>query len=177
MGGCPVVESSSDAATEHLGCILASWLRPGSVVALYGDLGAGKTVLSRGIARGLGIVEPVTSPTFTIVQEYRLADGNWFFHLDMYRIDDARTALAFGIEEYLFAPDAITAVEWPERIRPLLHGAAAHGEGDPLLEIRLSHLGGDRRRIELPVRLARERVDALRGDPRLRCRHGAGETP
>ncbi|MDD4098198.1 MAG: tRNA (adenosine(37)-N6)-threonylcarbamoyltransferase complex ATPase subunit type 1 TsaE, partial [Lentisphaeria bacterium] len=62
--------SDSEEATLRLGTALAAQLRPGAVVALHGDLGAGKTVLSRGVARGLGITEPVTSPTFTVVQEY-----------------------------------------------------------------------------------------------------------
>ena len=114
--------SQANESTQALGAALASLLRNGQVVALHGDLGAGKTVLSRGVARGLGITEAVTSPTFTVAQEYQAPDGRRFNHLDMYRIDDERSALAFGIEEYLFDPDAITLVEWPERIAGLLRG-------------------------------------------------------
>ena len=115
--------SYSDAETERLGEQLAAHLAGGSTVALHGELGAGKTVLSRGIARGLGIHEPVTSPTFTIVQEYR---GTHFrlFHIDLYRIAVDAEALAFGIEEYLGVADAVTVVEWPDRIEPLLDAAA-----------------------------------------------------
>ena len=127
--------SQANESTQALGAALASLLRNGQVVALQGDLGAGKTVLSRGVARGLGITEAVTSPTFTVAQEYQAPDGRRFNHLDMYRIDDERSALAFGIEEYLFDPDAITLVEWPERIAGLLRGGdcialtLAYGDG------------------------------------------------
>jgi len=137
--------TNSDQETEDLGRRLAAQLRPGMVLALYGDLGAGKTVLSRGIARGLGIEEPVTSPTFTVVQEYACPDGNLLFHLDMYRIDDEAAALAFGIEEYLYAPDAVTVVEWPERIAGLFDETPA-----ATAIIHLEHLAPGQRRLVLP---------------------------
>ena len=140
-------ESNSYETTLELGMRLAAVLRPGQVLALYGDLGAGKTVLSRGFARGLGITEPVTSPTFTVAQEYHAPDGKWFYHLDMYRIDDERSALAFGIEEYLFAPDAVTLVEWPERIEKLLRG-------DNCFSLTLTHVSENTRLIEIPESLA-----------------------
>lgn len=136
--------SESDHETEAIGQLLADRLRPGMVVALHGDLGAGKTVLSRGIARGLGIEEPVTSPTFTVVQEYPCPGGGLFFHLDMYRIDDEAAALAFGIEEFLYTPGAVTVVEWPERIAGLL------GEDAATACIRLEHLAEGKRRLVLP---------------------------
>ncbi len=143
-----ILTSHSEDETLALGSRLASLLQFGQVVALDGDLGAGKTVFSRGVARGLGITEPVTSPTFTVVQEYRLPDHHLFFHLDMYRIDDEQAALAFGIEDFLFAPDAITLVEWPERIPRLLP------EPDTI-RISLRHEDHDRRAISLPDHLAR----------------------
>ena len=104
--------------TEQAAKEIASELSPGWVVALYGDLGAGKTVFSRGFARALNITEAVSSPTFTIVQEYPRSEG-MFFHLDLYRIDGPDAALAFGIDEFLYASDAISLVEWPERIEGL----------------------------------------------------------
>ncbi len=137
--------TTSDQETEELGRRLAARLRPGMVLALYGDLGAGKTVLSRGIARGLGVEEPVTSPTFTVVQEYDCPDGLLLFHLDMYRIDNEEAALAFGIEEYLYAPDAVTVVEWPERIAGLFDEASS-----ATAVIRLEHLAEGQRRLTLP---------------------------
>lgn len=101
--------------TRALAAKIAKSTPNGSVFALDGNLGAGKTVFASGFAAGLGITEPVSSPTFTIVQEYPYAKG-MFFHLDLYRIDGPDAALAFGIDEFLYAPDAISLVEWPERI-------------------------------------------------------------
>ena len=99
--GMQEIISDSEAATLALGVRLAAMLPSGSVVALVGDLGCGKTVLARGIARGLGIAEAVTSPTFTVAQEYRRPNGEFLYHLDMYRIADENAALAFGIDEFL----------------------------------------------------------------------------
>ena len=87
----------------------------GTVFSLDGDLGAGKTVFASGFAQGLGITESVSSPTFTIVQEYPYEKG-MFYHLDLYRIDGPDAALAFGIDEFLFDPEALALVEWPVRI-------------------------------------------------------------
>jgi tRNA threonylcarbamoyladenosine biosynthesis protein TsaE len=143
--------STSEEATLCLGQALASGLQPGVVLALHGDLGTGKTVLSRGLARGLGIVEPVTSPTFSVVQEYPRADGTYLFHLDLYRIGGERAALAFGIEEYLFAADGITVVEWPERIEGLL---GPPGGPRRTLRIHLSHQAEGSRCIDVPEDLA-----------------------
>lgn len=142
-----ILQSNSDEATEQLGRSLAPLLRDGMVVALQGDLGAGKTVLSRGIARGLGVDEAVTSPTFTVAQEYELAGQRYFYHLDMYRIDNEEAAVAFGIDEFLFAPRAITVVEWPECIRGLLP------EGPELLNLELQHLTEESRLLLLPERI------------------------
>ena len=101
--------------TRKLASKIAAETPNGTVFALDGNLGAGKTVFASGFAAGLGITEPVSSPTFTIVQEYPYARG-MFFHLDLYRIDNPDAALAFGIDEFLYASDAISLVEWPERI-------------------------------------------------------------
>jgi tRNA threonylcarbamoyladenosine biosynthesis protein TsaE len=145
------VLSRSEEATLRLGQALAGGLRPGVVLALHGDLGTGKTVLTRGLARGLGIVEPVTSPTFSVVQEYPRADGTFLFHLDLYRISGEAAALAFGIEEYLFALDGVTVVEWPERIAGLL---GFPGGLRRTLRVYLSHEADGVRCIELPTDLA-----------------------
>lgn len=95
---------------------IAKTLPPGSVIALHGDLGAGKTVFSCAFARALGITEHVSSPTFTIVQEYACPDGKMLYHLDLYRIDNTESALAFGVDEFLYDKNAFSLVEWPERI-------------------------------------------------------------
>ncbi len=117
-----IVITKSEDTTLMLGQEIAKILPGGTVIALVGDLGCGKTVFSRGVARGLGITEKVTSPTFTVAQEYRVPTNpqNCLYHLDMYRISDENAALAFGIDEFLFQPNAITLVEWPERIAGLL---------------------------------------------------------
>lgn len=146
--------SRHDEATLALGALLAKHLKYGQVIALQGDLGAGKTVISRGVASGLGITEPVTSPTFTVAQEYRTPDGHWLYHLDMYRIDDEMSAVAFGIEEYLFSPTAITLVEWPERIAKLLEGKKL------CIIIHITHEGDECRAIEVPDELGRQLVAA-----------------
>lgn len=112
--------SHSEEETEAFAQNLASSLPSGSTLALKGDLGAGKTVFSRGFARGLGISEPVSSPTYTIIQEYQRPDGEWFYHMDLYRISNALSALEFGIEEYLEDPRAMSIIEWAERIESIL---------------------------------------------------------
>ena len=113
------IETTSPGETEAFAAKLAASLPFGSVLALHGDLGAGKTVFARGFARGLNITEPISSPTFTILQEYPV-DGKFFYHLDLYRIDNSDAAYAFGIDEFLYAEDAMTLIEWPERIEDIL---------------------------------------------------------
>ena len=99
--------------TEELGELLAKRLHAGDVIAYLGDLGAGKTAFTRGLARGLGCTMRVTSPTFTIVNEY---DGDLpLFHFDMYRLSDADELFDIGWDEYL-SRGGICAVEWSERI-------------------------------------------------------------
>lgn len=107
--------------TEQIGVALGRAMQPGDVVALIGDLGAGKTCLTRGIARGLGIQDPVTSPTFILVAEYRTARGFPLYHADCYRLGDAAAAEAesIGLAEML-PGDGVTVVEWAERISRLL---------------------------------------------------------
>lgn len=104
-----------EAATEALGSELASMLRPGDVVALSGDLGAGKTTLARGILTALGLEEEAPSPSFAIVQPYDLPEVRLpVWHVDLYRLDDATDAEELGLDE---ARDyAVLLVEWPERL-------------------------------------------------------------
>ncbi len=107
------VVSNSPAETELLGERLAARLEPGAVIAFTGDLGAGKTAFTRGLARGLGVTERVTSPTFTIVNEY---EGRIpLFHFDMYRLGGEDELFDIGWEDYL-ARGGVCAVEWSENI-------------------------------------------------------------
>lgn len=104
--------TNSPAETEALGERLAGRLSPGAVVAYTGDLGAGKTAFTRGLARGLGVAEPVTSPTFTIVNEYE--SGRLpLFHFDMYRLGSSEELYDIGWEDYL-SRGGVCAVEWSE---------------------------------------------------------------
>ena len=118
---------------------LARELRRGDVIALSGELGAGKTALVKGVARGLGIAVEMTSPTFTLIHEYgggRLA----LYHIDLYRIDSVPQALAIGIEDYLNGT-GVTVIEWAERIASLLPPHSTR--------IRIESLGENTRRIEV----------------------------
>jgi tRNA threonylcarbamoyladenosine biosynthesis protein TsaE len=115
------VESQSETETIATARELAASLAAGAVVLLHGDLGAGKTVFVRGLAEGLG-VEPdaVSSPTFTIMQEYR--GGRLpFFHVDLYRLDDPREIEDLGLDE--IAADGVLAIEWAEKLRRPVRGA------------------------------------------------------
>lgn len=133
--------SNSETETEAIGAEIARALPRGSVVLLDGDLGAGKTVFSRGFARALGIDEPVSSPTYTIVQEYELPEKGRLYHLDLYRISGVEAALAFGVDEFLNDPSSYALVEWPERIAGILPEDA--------IRITLKHIGEGRREISV----------------------------
>lgn len=114
------VFTHSETETEALGAALGRLLQPGDVLALVGDLGAGKTCLARGVAAGLGIDEPVTSPTFILVAEYTTARGFPLYHADCYRFEQATAeAQAIGLDELLL-DDGVAIVEWAERIETLL---------------------------------------------------------
>ncbi len=113
-----VFTSASPAETEAIGAALACRLMPGDVIAYRGALGAGKTAFTRGLARGLGILEPVTSPTYTIVNEY--PDGRLpLFHFDMYRLSNSDELFDLGWEDYL-ARNGVCAVEWSENVADAL---------------------------------------------------------
>lgn len=106
--------TNGEGETEDLGAWLAGRLSPGAVIAFTGDLGAGKTAFTRGLARGLGITDRVTSPTFTIVNEYE--GGRMpLFHFDMYRLGSSDELFDIGWEDYL-ARGGVCAVEWSENI-------------------------------------------------------------
>ena len=115
------VITKSPEQTELLGKKLAELLRPGDVIAYYGDLGAGKTPFTRGLAAGLGIREAVTSPTYTIVNEY-LSGRMPLFHFDMYRLSSSEELFDIGWEDYL-ARGGVCAVEWSENVADALTDA------------------------------------------------------
>ena len=130
--------SSSEAETEALGARLAAGLPGGSVVAMYGDLGAGKTAFVRGMARGMGLNCRVSSPTFTIVNEY-LGERE-LIHFDLYRISGEEELFDIGWEDYL-SRGAVCAVEWSENVEDAFFG-------DEIV-VRIEKLGDTKRKITI----------------------------
>lgn len=113
-----VLESYSREDTFHTGEVLGEKAQPGQVYALYGDLGVGKTVLTKGFAKGLGITDPVNSPTFTILQIYEKGRLP-LYHFDVYRIEEPEEMEEVGFDDYVYGK-GVSMIEWPERIEELL---------------------------------------------------------
>jgi tRNA threonylcarbamoyladenosine biosynthesis protein TsaE len=111
--------SHSPEQTNRIGVRLGEMLKAGDVVCLAGDLGAGKTTLAQGIARGWGSLDPVTSPTFVLVNEYRRPDSATLVHFDAFRLENARQANALGFAELLEAGGPLL-IEWPDRVEDAL---------------------------------------------------------
>jgi len=130
--------TNSPAETEAIGAALGRILPAGTVIAYRGDLGAGKTAFTRGLARGLGYAEPVTSPTYTIVNEY-LGGRLPLFHFDMYRLTCAEDLWDIGWEDYLDR-GGVCAVEWSENVEDALEDA---------LTVTIEKLGEESRRITI----------------------------
>jgi tRNA threonylcarbamoyladenosine biosynthesis protein TsaE len=129
---------AGEAATLALGRRLAELLQPGMYLALHGDLGAGKTTLARGVLRGLGYDGRVKSPTYTLVEVYKLSRLD-LYHFDFYRFEDPRELLDAGLAE-AFNPSSICVAEWPEKAQGYLPAAD--------LDIALT-LAGDGRRATI----------------------------
>ena len=130
--------TNSPAETEAIGAALGKIINPGTVIAYRGDLGAGKTAFTRGLARGLGCREIVTSPTYTIVNEY-LGGRVPLFHFDMYRLRSSDDLFDIGWEDYLDR-GGVCAVEWSENVDDALEDA---------VYITIEKLGEDSRRITI----------------------------
>ncbi|MCX5750578.1 MAG: tRNA (adenosine(37)-N6)-threonylcarbamoyltransferase complex ATPase subunit type 1 TsaE [Candidatus Saganbacteria bacterium] len=131
-----ITESAEE--TRGFGKKLAAKLQEGTVIALTGQLGAGKTTLIQGIAQGLGIKDPVTSPTFILINEY--PSNPPLIHLDLYRLDSETQIEDLGIEDYFEKP-AIMVIEWAEKLGTLLPSNA--------IKIELEVLGDNKRRIAI----------------------------
>ena len=130
--------TNSPSQTEAVGAALAAVLQPGAVIAYRGDLGAGKTAFTRGLARGLGVRESVTSPTYTIVNEY-LSGRMPLFHFDMYRLASSDDLWDIGWEDYL-ERGGVCAVEWSENVRDAMEDA---------ITVCIQKLGEDSRKITI----------------------------
>ena len=130
--------TNSPAETEAVGVALGRVLQPGAVIAYRGDLGAGKTAFTRGLARGLGCAEQVTSPTYTIVNEY-LTGRMPLFHFDMYRLKSADDLWDIGWDDYL-ERGGVCAVEWSENVEDAMEDA---------IYVTIEKTGIDSRRITI----------------------------
>ena len=133
-----IYETNSPAQTEAVGEALAKVLQPGTVIAYRGDLGAGKTAFTRGLARGLGCDDMVTSPTYTIVNEY-LSGRLPLFHFDMYRLRSAEDLWDIGWEDYLDR-GGVCAVEWSENVEEAL---------ESFILVNIEKTGEETRRITI----------------------------
>jgi tRNA threonylcarbamoyladenosine biosynthesis protein TsaE len=134
-----MVTTASPAETEALGADLGRNLRPGDVVLIEGELGAGKTTFVRGACRALGVTAPVTSPTFTIGQRYPAPVP--VAHVDLYRVGSLESEEPELLDDYV-GPDTVSFIEWPEAAGNQLDGVVAH-------RVLIEHAGGDRRTVAI----------------------------
>ncbi len=151
-----VVVTHSEEETRHLGALLGEILRPGDVVALVGPLAAGKTRFVQGIARGMGITRPITSPTFILMNIYRAQDGRILCHVDCYRLNDpVEEGYQLGLDEQVRGED-ICVIEWAERVRSLLP--------EDVLWVEFQQVDDEARRLQFRAGGARsrERLQQLR---------------
>lgn len=138
------IKTSSPTDTEQLGEQLGRLFRPGDRIYLTGSLGAGKTCLVRGAARGWGAVERPTSPTFTLINEYHRPDGARLYHADCYRLSGTADAISTGLEDALNS-DGIMVIEWADRVKELLPAdalwIAIEDQGDTRRAFQISATG------------------------------------
>jgi tRNA threonylcarbamoyladenosine biosynthesis protein TsaE len=137
--------SHSPEETRHLGMRLGALLQPGDALCLQGELGAGKTTFTQGLAQGWGTFDAVSSPTFIIVNVYRRADDSRLFHLDTYRLDSGPEAEELDIDAMLMRGPLV--IEWPERVQNVLP--------DERLWITLEHVDDTERQFHFEARGAR----------------------
>ncbi|MBT5262431.1 MAG: tRNA (adenosine(37)-N6)-threonylcarbamoyltransferase complex ATPase subunit type 1 TsaE [Candidatus Magasanikbacteria bacterium] len=137
---------ATEIAMLHFGESLASQCMGGDIILLKGDLGAGKTTLAKGIAKGLGVQDVITSPTFTYMQVYPVNTTqkgiSQLVHIDTYRAEDVQTLRNIGIEEFLFDKKTLSLVEWPEKIYPLI-------KDTPYKEISIEHTKDNKRIVSI----------------------------
>src|SRR5581483_476501 len=137
------IVTSTFEETQHVGLTFAKELRGGEVIALYGDLGAGKTTFMQGLAKGLGITRNIISPTFIIMRTYEAGIRDQeqgirnLYHLDLYRIENEEQAIELGLEELMGDPENIVAIEWPDKIENILP--------EKRINIYFEYLGDDKR--------------------------------
>lgn len=129
---CMKYTAKNELGTWKIGEKIAAGLKGGDILCLYGDLGSGKTTLTKGLAQGLGLKRRITSPTFSLMNVYPLK----FFklvHIDTYRLKDEQELVDIGVEDYLGAPGMICVIEWPEKMKRLL-------KNKKTLDIKIKHI-------------------------------------
>ena len=138
--------TNSQYETEAVGEKLSGLVKSGVVVALFGGLGAGKTAFTRGFCRGFGVSDTVTSPTYTIVNEYQNDDGRELFHFDMYRLPSSEALFDIGWEDYL-SRGGICVLEWSEHVEDALPPGSLRVSIEPVAELpdrrKITIRGGD----------------------------------
>jgi tRNA threonylcarbamoyladenosine biosynthesis protein TsaE len=134
--------SKSEAETQKIGKDFENNLKPGSIAALFGELGSGKTQFIKGICKGLGVKEIVNSPTFIIINEYYTENFGKLYHFDLFRMKTTEEILNLGFEEYL-SSNGILLIEWPELIENILP--------DNTIKIYLSHMSNHENMREIKI--------------------------
>lgn len=140
------MQSTSPEQTKQIAKDLAQNLKGGDIVLLHGDLGAGKTTFVKGLAEGLGVTDDITSPTFTLMNHYKINDQrstiDELVHVDTYRLEEEQELVDIGIEDYLGEENTICVIEWPEKIEDLLVDKKT-------LNIKIEHDGKNERIIKI----------------------------
>ncbi|MFH0857689.1 MAG: tRNA (adenosine(37)-N6)-threonylcarbamoyltransferase complex ATPase subunit type 1 TsaE [Candidatus Magasanikbacteria bacterium] len=136
----------SEEETKAIGKTITETLNGGDIVTLVGDLGAGKTTFTKGLAEGLGITDTITSPTFTLMNVYKLPQAknniHTLVHIDTYRLEDEEELKDIGVEDYLGEPNTLVLIEWPEKLQTLL-------KDKNILTITLEHQKDNERKIQI----------------------------
>ena len=128
--------------TTAFGIAFAKKLKGGDILCLEGDLGAGKTALTKGIALGLGIKKEILSPTFSLMNVYTIAKNKQLVHIDTYRLKNEEELIDIGAMDYIGAPNTICIIEWPDKIKNLL-------KKNKTILVKIEHLEGDKRKIKI----------------------------
>lgn len=146
----------SDQETKNVGRELAATLQSGDVVLLEGNLGAGKTTFVKGLAEGLGLSNEITSPTFTLMNVYKLQANSYnlhtLVHIDTYRLKEETELLHIGVEDYLGQPGVVTFIEWPEKIPNIIKNIRQRRTSlglEKVLRVCIEHKGNDERAISI----------------------------
>ncbi len=132
--------TKSSLETQKFAEEFASKLKPGNIITLYGDLGAGKTTFVQGLAKGLGFKDKVFSPTFIFMRPYKLKGAiKTLYHIDLYRLENTKDLRNIGIEEFIGEKDAVSVIEWPEKIKGSLP--------QDVIELKIERLSEQTRKI------------------------------